>query len=259
LSRGYGGRLRGPLVVDAVRHGARDVGDELLLLARAAPSILARDRMAGAALARTAGASVIVMDDGFQNPALRKDLSLIVMDARRGTGNGAVFPSGPLRAPLAAQIERTDAIILVGDGDTSGTVEAAGLACNGADTMPVMRARIVPEPASLTELSGKRLLAFAGIGDPQRFFATLKASGLDVVETQVFADHHAFTPAEMQRLSARAEQAHLTLVTTEKDRVRIATDPALASFLPAISQFAIKIEFDDTAQLERMIVKVLTR
>jgi tetraacyldisaccharide 4'-kinase len=260
LSRGYGGRLHGPVIVDAVRHTARDIGDELLLLARVAPSILARDRMAGAALAQTAGASVIVMDDGFQNPALRKDLALIVMDAKRGTGNGAVFPAGPLRAPLAAQLERTDAIIVMGHGgESAGKPEIAALAGAGKHAIPVIRAHIVPEPSSLAALENKRLLAFAGIGDPSRFFATLAASGLNVVETQSYPDHHRFGEAEMRRLAAKAARSDLTLVTTEKDWVRIATDSALSSFAPKVASLAVRIAFDDEASLERMIHTVLSR
>jgi tetraacyldisaccharide 4'-kinase len=259
LSRGYGGRLHGPLVVDTVRHTARDVGDELLLLARAAPAILARDRMAGALLARTAGASVIIMDDGFQNPALRKDLSLIVMDAQRGTGNGAVFPSGPLRAPLAAQIARTDAIIVVGNGKNAGPGQSdfSSVRGPGKPAIPMIAAHIVPDEASLAALRGKRLLAFAGIGDPQRFFATLTASGLDVIATRSFPDHHPFTVAETRHLAAEAERNDLAMVTTEKDRVRLATNPAMSSLMPKISSFAVKIVFDDASLLERKISELL--
>src|SRR6266702_4634659 len=115
LSRGYGGRARGPLVVDPGRHGAREVGDEPLLLARIAPTVVARARPAGAAVARARGASVIVMDDGFQNPSLAKDFAVLVLDGRRGIGNARVFPAGPLRAPLEIQLERTQALIAVGE------------------------------------------------------------------------------------------------------------------------------------------------
>ena len=259
LSRGYGGRLHGPVVVDTVRHTARDVGDELLLLARAAPAILARDRMAGALLARTAGASVIIMDDGFQNPALRKDLSLIVMDAQRGVGNGAVFPSGPLRAPLAAQIARTDAIIIVGNGThaDSSRPDFSSVTGHCKSAIPMIAAHIVPEETSLTALRGKRLLAFAGIGDPQRFFATLTASGLDVVAKQSFPDHHPFGVAEMRRLAAKALQGDLTMVTTEKDWVRIATNSEMSSLMPEIFPFAVKIAFNDVTLLEQKISELL--
>ena len=116
LSRGYGGRLRGPVMVDPARHAAADVGDEPLMLARTVPVAVARDRVSGVALARSQGASVILMDDGFQNPAIAKDASLIVIDADRGLGNACVFPAGPLRAPLHQQLARTDALIVIGDG-----------------------------------------------------------------------------------------------------------------------------------------------
>ena len=217
--------------------------------------MIARDRAAGAALARTAGASVIVMDDGFQNPALRKTLSLIVMDAHRGIGNGAVFPSGPMRAPLDVQAAHTDALIVIGDG--AADLSKVTVMLDGE--VPVMKARVVPDEHSIAALKGRRLLAFAGIGDPARFFATLAAAGLDVAATESFPDHHRFNAGAMQSLVARAAREHLTLVTTEKDMMRIATDPEVRSFAVGIVPFAVTMMFDDAGALERLLLQALQR
>ena len=173
LSRGYGGRLRGPVMVDPVRHLAADVGDEPLMLAQTVPVAVARERIDGLALAKSQGATVIVMDDGFQNPAVAKDASLIVIDAHRGVGNACVFPAGPLRAPLSPQIDRTDALIVIGEGSAADAI-AARVA---AQDKPVLTAQLRADDATVALLAGKRVLAFAGIGDPDRFFRTLRANG----------------------------------------------------------------------------------
>ena len=245
LSRGYGGRLRGPVNVDPQRHSAADVGDEPLMMARAVPVVVARDRIEGAALARSRNASVILMDDGFQNPAIVKDASLIVIDGNRGLGNGRVFPAGPLRAPLPPQLARTDALIVVGSGSAADEVAGAVVA-QGA---PVLRARLVPDPASVAALARKRVLAFAGIGDPARFFATLRMSGIDVAAEKAFADHHPFSRDEIASLVARASREGLVLVTTEKDFVRLGTTPGAQS----IVAFKVTMEFDDPATLRKFV------
>ena len=211
LSRGYGGKLHGPVRVDPERHAAADVGDEPLMLAASLPVVVSRQRADGVPLARSLAATVILMDDGFQSPAVAKDASLIVIDGHRGIGNGQVFPAGPLRAPLPPQMARTDALIIVGNGKAAETV-AAGIAQQGK---PVLRAQLAPDQASVASLRGKRVLAFAGIGDPARFFATLQASGVDVAQQRAFADHHAFSKAEIDNLIADAGRDALTLVTTE--------------------------------------------
>lgn len=243
LSRGYRGRLRGPVRVDAARHTAGDVGDEPLLLARKAPVIVSRDRVAGATAASGIGASVIVMDDGFQNSSLRKDVSLVVIDGRSGVGNGCVFPAGPLRAPLAAQMARTDAVVISGDGIAAADIAAAVVAAGGL----VLDARIVPDPRVVSVLRGKRVFAFAGIGNPQRFFATLEASGVEVVATRAFADHHEFTAAEVAQLVREAHTDRLALVTTEKDFVRLSgiemTEAAM------IQPFPVSLVVGDEARL----------
>jgi tetraacyldisaccharide 4'-kinase len=249
LSRGYGGRLRGPVKVDSERHAASDVGDEPLMLATTLPVVIARERAEGAALAKSQGASVILMDDGFQNPAVAKDASLVVIDSVRGLGNGRVIPAGPLRAPLAPQLARTDALIVVGDGAAARAV-AQDVAAHGK---PVLFARLKPDDASVASLRGKRVLAFAGIGDPARFFETLRASGIEVSRERAFADHHAFSEREIESLIAEAGRDALTLVTTEKDLARLRTRGELPSRAQAVVPFAVTLEFDDAALLRKFV------
>jgi tetraacyldisaccharide 4'-kinase len=249
LSRGYGGKLREPVKVDSSRHTADDVGDEPLMLARTVPVVVARDRVSGVALARSLAASVILMDDGFQNPAIAKDASLIVIDGDRGLGNGCVIPAGPLRAPLREQLARTDALIVIGEGTAAATV-AAGIAARGR---PVLSAHLRADDASVAALHGKRVLAFAGIGDPQRFFRTLRASGIDVAGERAFADHHPYSQSEIEALTAAAARDALTLVTTEKDLARLRGAEGLPAFAKAIVPFAVTLEFDETAALRRLM------
>ena len=246
LSRGYGGRLQRPVMVDRARHTAADVGDEPLMMARDVAVAVARDRLDGVALAKSQGATVIVMDDGFQNPRLLKDASLIVIDSERGLGNGEVFPAGPLRAPLQAQLARTDALVLIGDGRAANEV-AAELAKRNK---PELRARLKPDAASLAQLQGKRVFAFAGIGDPERFFRTLRAGGVDVARTRSFADHHMFSREEIAALAADARREQLTLVTTEKDLARLRGREGVPG---DIVPFAVTLEFDDPAKLRQLI------
>ncbi|TGD98582.1 tetraacyldisaccharide 4'-kinase [Methylobacterium nonmethylotrophicum] len=229
LSRGYGGRLAGPVRVDPARHAARDVGDEPLLLARAAPAIVARDRIAGAIACLEAGADVVVMDDGLQNPSLVKDLALAVFDGAVGLGNGLVVPAGPLRAPAAMQWGRIDAVLVIGGGAPGARV----LAQARARGLPALRGRLAPDPVSAAALRGQPVLAFAGIGRPEKFFATLRDLGADLRETRAFPDHHAFTPAEAEALTAEAARRKLLLVTTEKDRVRLPEGMPVAT-LPVV-------------------------
>jgi tetraacyldisaccharide 4'-kinase len=249
LSRGYGGRLHGPIKVDPGRHTAADVGDEPLMMALIVPVVVARDRIGGVALARSQGASVILMDDGFQNPAIAKDASLIVIDGDRGLGNGCVLPAGPLRAPLPPQLARTDALVVIGEGTAAAAV-AAAIAAQGK---PVLSAHLQPDEASVASLRGKRVLAFAGIGDPQRFFRTLRASGIEVVGEHVFADHHPFTKAEIESLIAAAKSDALTLVTTEKDLARLRTASGLPDWVREIVPFAVTLEFEDAAKLRTFV------
>ncbi|XIA66619.1 tetraacyldisaccharide 4'-kinase [Bradyrhizobium sp. TZ2] len=249
LSRGYGGKLRGPVRVDPGRHAASDVGDEPLMLAGHLPVVVARNRAEGIPLARAQGATVIVMDDGFQNPSVVKDASLIVIDGGRGLGNGQVFPAGPLRAPLRPQLARTDALIIVGNGNAAETV-AAEIAAQGK---PVLSAHLKPDAAQVASLSGKRVLAFAGIGDPARFFTTLRANGIDVIQQRAFADHHPYSQGEIESLIAEAKRDALTLVTTAKDLARLRQGEGLPDRAQPIVPFAVTLEFDDAALLRKFV------
>jgi tetraacyldisaccharide 4'-kinase len=212
--------------------------------------VVARKRAEGVPLVRAQGATVIVMDDGFQSPAVVKDASLIVIDAGRGIGNGQVFPAGPLRAPLQPQLARTDALIIVGNGDAAAPV-AAAIAAQGK---PVLQAHLQPEAAQVASLRGKRVLAFAGIGDPARFFGTLRASGVDVVRERAFADHHPYSRAEIETLIDEARRDALTPVTTEKDLARLRQGFSLPDWAQQIAPFAVTLEFDDAALLRKFVI-----
>jgi tetraacyldisaccharide 4'-kinase len=213
LTRGYGGSTVGPLRVDPERHPAALVGDEPLLLARIAPTWVARDRAAGARNAIARGADVLVMDDGFQNGSLEQDLALIVVDAAYGFGNGKVMPAGPLREPLEAGLERADAMVVIGE-DTQGTARFA------SRRMPVLLARIVPAEGA-QELAGKRVLAFAGIARPEKFYRSLRGINCTVTDTVDFPDHYTFSEAELDELLEDAREDNAIPVTTEKDFVRL--------------------------------------
>jgi tetraacyldisaccharide 4'-kinase len=255
LSRGYGGRLRGPVMVDPARHVAADVGDEPLMMSLRVPVVVARDRVDGVALAKSKTASVILMDDGFQNPALVKDCSLIVIDSERGIGNGLVFPAGPLRAPLSPQLALTDALVVIGDGEASKAIAADVVARGG----PVFSAQLEPDAASVTELRGKRVLAFAGIGDPARFFRTLGDSGVDVVRGQTFPDHHRFRQSEIEALLRDAKAGGLTLATTEKDFARLCGATDAPTFARDIAAFKVTLQFADGGGLRKFLSERLFR
>jgi tetraacyldisaccharide 4'-kinase len=255
LSRGYGGRLAGPLRVDPGRQRARDVGDEPLLLARVAPTIVARDRVKGAAAAVAEGASVVVMDDGFQNPSLHKDFSVLVVDARRGLGNGKVLPAGPLRAPLAAQVERSDALVLVGRSPAEPAV-AAQARKHG---VPLLHARLQPDAGIAAELALNRVLAFAGIGDPEKFFLTLAQAGVAVAATRSFADHHRYSAADARALCEEAERDGLLLATTEKDLVRLQGDAAVAELAARARALPVTLTLDDEAAFARLLREKIRR
>ncbi len=239
LTRGHGGREHGPLRVDPARHGAAEVGDEALLLAAVGPCWVARDRAAGADAAVAAGAGTIVMDDGFQNPGLFKDLSLIVADGAVGFGNGRLIPAGPLRERVAEGLRRADALVVLGE-DRAGVAAQAG-------ALPVLHARLEPS-ADSADLRGRRLLAFAGIGRPEKFFATLESLGAVLVERVPFPDHHPFRPAEITALLDRAAALDALPVTTAKDCVRL--PPGLRSRVRALP---VTVAWRDPGALQALL------
>jgi tetraacyldisaccharide 4'-kinase len=253
LSRGYGGRLSGPVRVDASFHHAADVGDEPLLLARLAPTVVARDRVAGARMARKVGASVIVMDDGFQNPSLKKDLSIIVVDGARSVGNGRIIPAGPLRAPIEVQIKQARAIIVI--GSTDGAADLKDVARRYG--VAFLHGRLVPDRSSLTALEGRKVLAFAGIGNPEKFFMTLEEAGVTVAERKSFDDHHRYTAAEAETLISRADAAGLVLITTDKDHVRLGGDAALAKLAARASVLPVRLAVDEQDQFRQLVLSAV--
>lgn len=236
LSRGHGGRLAGPVRVDPDAHTAADVGDEPLLLAGDAPVVVSRDRPAGAQLAVALGADLILMDDGFQNPALARDLSLLVIDARRGIGNGRVLPAGPLRLPLGPQLDRASGLMVIGEGTGADPVIIAA----AARGLPVFRGYLVPN----ADLSGVRALAFSGIGDPPKFHRSLTEAGAEVVGSVSFADHHPFSDADAAAILTRADALDAVPVTTEKDRARLtgADGPALRALKARMRVLPVRLE-----------------
>jgi len=234
LSRGYGGNLLGPLLVDPARHTAGEVGDEPLLLARLLPTVVAGDRRAGARLAIEHGAQVIIMDDGLQNPSLAKTLSLLVVDGQSSFGNGHILPAGPLRESIAESIRRADAVIIMGSGEMIPFGK------------PLLRAII--QPSTDFGLKGKTLLAFCGIATPQKFFTMLETLGATLAETIAFADHHAYTPPDLQTLADKAARHNATLVTTTKDAVRLPE-----TFAKQVRVVDIALAFENEAMLDRLL------
>jgi tetraacyldisaccharide 4'-kinase len=242
LSRGYRARLKGPLQVDPARHSAAEVGDEPLLLARAAPTWIGADRVASARAATAAGAGILLLDDGLQNPYLHHDLALVVIDGAYGLGNGRVIPAGPLREPAAVGLARASAIVLM--GKPRAHVAFAG--------KTVLRATLAPREGDL--FKGKPVIAFAGIGQPKKFFATLEEIGAVLAGVHPFADHHPYRDTELARLAAEASEKNAMLVTTEKDWVRIA--PAWRQRASALT---VEVEWADEAALRRVLAPALER
>lgn len=258
LTRGHGGALAGPVIVDLEVHNAHDVGDEALLLARHAPTMVSRDRAIGAQaiedeLLGEDKPGMIIMDDGFQNPGLHKDLSLVVTDGRRGVGNGFTHPAGPLRAPLGFQMRRADAVLVIGDGDAGAKVLRLA-ARRGCPTQVASLA-----PSSGLDLTGVPVLAWAGIGDPEKFYQTVRAMGADVKATKAFDDHHFVSAEEARELLDDASRQKLSLVTTEKDMVRIGAshDADVAALAEHSTAVPVKLAPDNLSAFADLVPQTL--
>ena len=255
LLRGHGGSLAGPVRVEPRRHGPAEVGDEALLLARAGPTFVARDRAAGARLAIAEGADAIVMDDGLQNPGLEKNFALAVFDGAAGLGNARVLPAGPLRARLSDQWPRANAILVIGPGSRGDDI----LAQSEARGLPAFRGRLVPEPAAARRFASRRLLAFAGIGRPAKFYATLAELGAEVVRTRDFPDHHAYRAPEIAALLDEAARDGLVPCTTEKDMVRIATLREAEPRIAGIATLPVTLALEDPERFRLLLRAALVR
>jgi tetraacyldisaccharide 4'-kinase len=245
VTRGYRGRLSGPVRVDPARHDFTAVGDEALLLAARAPCWVARDRTDGVRAAVAAGAAVVILDDGYQNPTIAKTLSLLVVDDAYGFGNGRVIPAGPLREGLARGLARADVVVLLGADASPHDPKTLEI---GA-TLPVIPAAL--RPVAWERLAGQRLLAFAGIGRPEKFFATLRGLSAELVETRSFPDHHPFRAGEIDELLYAAERTRARLITTAKDIVRVPTEKRAA-----IEVLEVEISWRDPDALDELLRSV---
>lgn len=247
VSRGYGGSLAGPVRVDEARHSAADVGDEPLLLSAFAPVWIAKDRAAGVKAAEAAGARVILLDDGFQNPAVKPSLGLVVVDANRGFGNGRCIPAGPLREPVATGLSRADLVLTIGDPAAQARFEAQW---GRAIQVPRLKGELRPLAMGM-DWQGTRVLAFAGIADPSRFFATLRAEGAEVIRGEALADHEILSDTLLRRLEAEAYATGAQLVTTEKDAARLS--PAWRT---KVLTLVVRLQVEDWSALDAHLTRL---
>jgi len=247
LSRGYGGSNTSPLQVSRSSHEASLVGDEPLLLADIAPTWVGSDRKASAQKAIDAGAKALVMDDGFQNPGLHKDVSIVVVDGEVGFGNGRVMPAGPLREPLLDGLGRADAVLLIGEDKLN---LAATLTGPRKKPLTILRAKLMPDPGQA--IAGKKVVAFAGIGRPEKFYQTLKDMGCEIADTVSFTDHHPYSVDEIDALVQKAASMNAELITTTKDHARLAPDQA-----SQVLTLAVHLAWGDVSALERVLQPLL--
>jgi tetraacyldisaccharide 4'-kinase len=240
VSRGYGGSLEGPVRVEEARHKADQVGDEPLLLSAFAPVWVAKDRAAGVRAAEAAGAQVVLLDDGFQNPAVKPSLGLVVVDAARGFGNGRCIPAGPLREPVATGLSRADLVLTIGDSADQAQFDATWGPLNPTR----LRGRLQPLQMGM-DWKGERVLAFAGIADPSRFFATLQAEGAEVLRGEALGDHETLSETLLRRLESEAAAAGAQLVTTEKDAARLPPP-----WRPKVLTLVVRLKLEDWSPLD---------
>jgi tetraacyldisaccharide 4'-kinase len=243
LTRGYGGQTKGPVRVDPARHGADLTGDEPLLLAGLAPTWVAVDRAAGAREAVAAGAQMLIMDDGLQNPGLIKTLSLLLVDGASGFGNGYLLPAGPLREPIETAAARCAAAILIGPDLT----DAVALLPN---SIRVLRASLRQDQ----DLTDRRVMAFAGIARPSKFWTTLEEAGAVLVGRHPFPDHHPYRPDELDRLVAEANRLDAMLVTTPKDAMRL--PPSIRAH---VSSVGVTMVWEDPAAIDQLLDQLVAQ